>query len=527
MYSILATVVALIHASFILAVFVGIFVSIKVKWFRPVEALVLMMAVGLWSFFAGCPLTSLENFLRVKAAEPILNGGFITHYMAKLFSVEVSDRTVSIMGYLLALSFLILALDWMYNGHIWRNRMDVARRLMKARPLHVLLSLAVLLVFVWSQTSDSVVSVPAQEQVAASAAYAESVTPLDLKQRYAAGKLKILIVPGHENGNGGAVYKGVRESELNLEISKYLYDYLKSDTHLDVSVARDLKTGDFNPVLLQYFIANYDAIKDFATSHILSFISNVATGKVAPVDGAYHNFTKPDVAHRLFGINKWANENNVDLVLHVHFNDHPGHRYNKPGKYSGFTVYVPDSQYSNARVSTEIGQAMSTELQKVSPISNLPQENMSVVPDQDLIAVGAKGTRTGASILIEYGYIYEPQFANTEVKNLILPELAFQTHAGLQRYLSPTALLASSIIPALVSQNLSSGIKGSGQVLMLQKVLSDRGYYPPEGKTLTDCPINGNFGPCVETAVKSFQISNGIDPTGIVGPLTRAKVNSL
>lgn len=399
---------------------------------------------------------------------------------------------------------------------------------MKIRPIHIFVVAGVLIFAgVWSLKLNKVAGPPVQDQVAASAAYAESVTPINLKQRYASGRLKILIVPGHENENWGTEYRGVHESELNLQISKYLYEYLKSDSHLDVSVARDLKTGDFSPVLLQYFITNYDAIKDFATSHILSFASHVATGKVAPVGGAYHNFAKADVAQRLFGINKWANENYVDLVLHVHFNDYPGHRYNKPGKYSGFTVYVPDSQYSNSRVSTEIGLAISTELQKVSPISNLAQENMPVVPDQDLIAVGAKGTRTGASILIEYGYIYESQFNNPEVKNIIFPELAFQTYKGVEKYLNPWVVLASTTIPALITENLKAGIKGSSQVLSLQKVLADSNHYPPVGKTLTDCPINGNFGPCVETSVRAFQSAHGIDPTGFVGPVTRAKINSL
>ena len=252
----------------------------------------------------------------------------------------------------------------------------------------------------------------------------------------------------------------------------------------------------------------------------------IELGLPANNDQVSHNSVSNNASLRLYAVNKWANENNIDLVIHGHFNDYPGHKYNKPGKYSGFTVYVPDSQYSNARASGEIGQAISTELQKVSPISDLPQESMPVVPDQDLIAVGAKGTRTGASILIEYGYIYEPQFNNPEVKSLILPELAYQTYAGLQKYFNPTVTLASSTLPILITENLQSGIRGSGQVLSLQKVLADKGYYPPTGKTPTDCPLNGNFGPCVESAVKNFQSSYGVNPTGVVGPITREKLNA-
>jgi len=33
-----------------------------------------------------------------------------------------------------------------------------------------------------------------------------------------------------------------------------------------------------------------------------------------------------DIALRLYGFNKWADENKVDAMVHIHFNDYPGER---------------------------------------------------------------------------------------------------------------------------------------------------------------------------------------------------------
>lgn len=45
--------------------------------------------------------------------------------------------------------------------------------------------------------------------------------------------------------------------------------------------------------------------------------------------------------------------------------------------------------------------------------------------------------------------------------------------------------------------------------------------------TLEVHPATGYFGPITRAAVVKFQQANGIDPIGIVGPVTRAKLNAL
>ena len=54
-----------------------------------------------------------------------------------------------------------------------------------------------------------------------------------------------------------------------------------------------------------------------------------------------HNSASKEASVRLYGITKWANENKIDLMMHIHFNDDANHSKNIAGKYSGFALYIP------------------------------------------------------------------------------------------------------------------------------------------------------------------------------------------
>ena len=68
------------------------------------------------------------------------------------------------------------------------------------------------------------------------------------------------------------------------------------------------------------------------------------------------------------------------------------------------------------------------------------------------------------------------------------------------------------------SKDLSFGMKNSADVKSLQQFLSQEGYFKGEA--------TGNYFNVTAEAVKSFQKSNKINPTGYFGPMTRAAVNS-
>lgn len=88
--------------------------------------------------------------------------------------------------------------------------------------------------------------------------------------------------------------------------------------------------------------------------------------------------------------------------------------------------------------------------------------------------------------------------------------------------------LLSSFLPMLafadtstcvnLTKNLSKGVENN-EVLKLQQFLSNEGY-------LTKIP-NGYFGVGTLTAVKKFQLANGISQVGSVGAVTRKKIAEL
>lgn len=94
----------------------------------------------------------------------------------------------------------------------------------------------------------------------------------------------------------------------------------------------------------------------------------------------------------------------------------------------------------------------------------------------------------------------------------ILPIVVF--FAGL------TFAFAQSVLPPELNRALFVGVKGD-DVRSLQTYLAQDKTIYPEGL------VTGYFGKLTEAAVKKFQTKYSIDPVGIVGPKTRAKLTAL
>ena len=376
-----------------------------------------------------------------------------------------------------------------------------------------------------------------------SLAWPEKVAVADLKTKYETSKLRILIVPGHDNDYTGAMFApaagdqaSFTENDLTLATARALDYYFRSNPCFEVFATRDFITGEYLPEFATYFTEQREEILAFRQKLLEQFTALVSTAEVTEEVLVEHNFAPPEVGLRLFGFNKWANEHEIDLVIHLHFNDYPGHKSGRAGKHSGFAVYIPERQYPNAKVSAVVGQAIFQELKQFLPVSSLPLENVGLVEDQELIAIGSRGSRDGASLLVEYGYIYEQQFVNPAVRAKILPELAWGTYRAVENYFaklagesaSLTGAYPTTLLPHHFTENLFEGITGQAETLVLQRALKQADLYPPPGRNLTDCPLNGNFGPCTKHAVTAFQNKYGITPTsGVMGELTRAKLNEL
>lgn len=334
-------------------------------------------------------------------------------------------------------------------------------------------------------------------------------------------KIKVLIVPGHDTESYGAFANGTTEAELNLRVASELESFLKKEEGIETFLTRN-RFG-YNPILLKYLGEEKENIQSFYVSKKEIMNSLIEEGKVESKVLVHHNFARPEVVELLYGVNKFANDNGFDITIHIHFNDYAG-RTGSSGEYSGFSIYIPEKQYSNNAASYEFAQKVARHLSVAFAPSNLPKETM-ITEDQELIAVGANNTVDSVVSLIEYGYIYESQFTDYRVQDVILKELAYQTYLGVLDYVENTYTPEDTFIDFKEyawGRDLSFGDKGE-DVLALQDFLHDRGYYP-QGDTLNNCPLNGNFGKCTESALTQYQKDNNILPTGYFGEVTKGFV---
>jgi len=372
----------------------------------------------------------------------------------------------------------------------------------------------------------------------ASIIFPATITPQDLHDRYAANRVRILLVPGHDNEYSGTEYRSLREADINLEVARHLYNTLKKNPHFIVSSARNLDTGEYSPELASYFEKEGNSILEFRDRSKAVMDTLLSLGIAEDKSTENHGFAIEEVSRRLYGINKWSNENGIDIVLHLHFNDYPRKNMRVPGKYEGFAIYVPERQYPNAEASKAFAEPLFSVLKKYLPVSNIAFEKGGVVEDQELVAIGANASREGASVLLEYGYIYETKFANAKARSVILPELANLTYRGIKKYFESDAERGdpyeTSLLPHRWAEPLDETKKNAEDIFSLQTALLEDALYPPPGKDLQECPISGVFGSCTKRSVALFQEKyraeilepSGLNEgTGIVGAATIRALN--
>lgn len=267
----------------------------------------------------------------------------------------------------------------------------------------------------------------------ASLIFPEKMTPEILQNKYKNSVVKILIVPGHDKNSYGAQYRGVTEESLNSGVGNNLYNYFFSDLKFSPFITRTF--GGMNSEwFISYAEREKTEIKSWRDKLKSAMKSLLKSGAITKNTKIHHNPAADNASINLYAINKWANENDIDIVLHLHFNDYPGRPYDLPGKYNGFAVYIPEQQLPNYRVSQEIGESIKKQLSTIQNPSNFSKEKDTLIEDQQLIAVGSNASRDGASILIEYGYIYENKLYDKNLREQTLVDLAHQTYLGVKNY---------------------------------------------------------------------------------------------
>lgn len=118
-YSFLADLVVLLHFLFVLYVVLGALLAIK--WPKTLYLHVLALCWGAYIEFSGtiCPLTPLENQLRMQGQESGYEGGFIAHYILPVVYPEGLTRSDQMV-----LGFVLLVLNVFIYGVViykWRQ----------------------------------------------------------------------------------------------------------------------------------------------------------------------------------------------------------------------------------------------------------------------------------------------------------------------------------------------------------------------------------------------------------------------
>lgn len=268
--------------------------------------------------------------------------------------------------------------------------------------------------------------------------FVQSITVADLQNTYKKAskrkdRVKILLVAGHEPNYGGAEFRGIKERDIAVDIAEEIQKLLDEEPEYKTVINRDKE--NWNPEIEQFFKDEWDEIIPWKESYQREMIRLFNNGKVKQVtDGVPHNDAPPDVARRLYGINKWVNENGFDIVIHIHINDNPRKKRNLPGVYSGYAIYIPEGQYSNAEATKAIAEKIEARFAQVFTKSNLPKENTGLIEDQELVAIGRHNTVDAVSLLIEYGYIYEAWIQDPALREINIKEMARQTVLGIKDF---------------------------------------------------------------------------------------------
>lgn len=123
-YRVAADTVVLMHGVFILFALFGGLLAIRWRWFIALHLPAVAWGVTVEFFHLYCPLTPLENALRLKAGDQGYDGGFIEHYLIPLiYPAGLTPHTQLWLG---ALVVVINGLVYLWlASRYWRRRKAV------------------------------------------------------------------------------------------------------------------------------------------------------------------------------------------------------------------------------------------------------------------------------------------------------------------------------------------------------------------------------------------------------------------
>jgi len=120
MAAILADMVLVLHGLFIVWVVLGGLAVLR--WPRLAWLHLPAVAWGVWIELSGgiCPLTPLEQRLRLRAGEAGFSGGFIEHYLGALIYPAGLTRSTQVL-----MAAIVLAINLIAYAVLWRRHTRV------------------------------------------------------------------------------------------------------------------------------------------------------------------------------------------------------------------------------------------------------------------------------------------------------------------------------------------------------------------------------------------------------------------
>ena len=126
-YGILADIVVWVHLAFVIFVVGGAGLVVRRRRMLWLHLPAVFWAI--WIEFSGklCPLTPLENWLRIRAGQGGYRGGFVEYYlMPVLYPVGLTHNIQILMGLLVII--INLALYGLIISQLWRRKRNERRQ---------------------------------------------------------------------------------------------------------------------------------------------------------------------------------------------------------------------------------------------------------------------------------------------------------------------------------------------------------------------------------------------------------------
>jgi hypothetical protein len=115
-YAAAALLVLAVHMAFVLFVVFGAFLVLRRPWLRWLHLPAVAWGVYIEASGRGCPLTALENLLRLRAGLAGIEGSFVEYYMLSLLYPDGLTRNLQFV-----LAGLVAAINLALYARFWRD----------------------------------------------------------------------------------------------------------------------------------------------------------------------------------------------------------------------------------------------------------------------------------------------------------------------------------------------------------------------------------------------------------------------